>query len=158
VSSTPGHNRRSALAHIDAKHENALTAVAVSPVGSKEERAMIELLDDMPEGVLGFRAEGQIAADDYTDVLKPAIDDVLRRGDDVRIVLVFDDWPGMTGGAVWEDMKMGIERFTKWKRIALVTDVEWMRHATSLFGWMTPGDVKTFTLAERDAAVAWAAG
>ena len=80
------------------------------------------------------------------------------RGDEVRIVLVFDDWPGMSGGAVWEDMKMGIERFTKWKRIALVTDVEWMRHATSLFGWMTPGDVKTFTLAQRDAAIAWAAG
>jgi hypothetical protein len=39
-----------------------------------------------------------------------------------------------------------------------VTDVEWMRHATSLFGWMTPGDLKTFTIAERDAAVAWAAG
>ena len=39
---------------------------------------MIELLTDMPEGVLGFRAAGQIAADDYTEVLKPAIDDVLR--------------------------------------------------------------------------------
>lgn len=118
---------------------------------------MIQLLDDLPVGVLGFRAAGQITASDYTDVLKPAIDDVLRRGDEVRIVLVFDDWPGLTGGAVWEDLKMGIERFTKWKRIALVTDVEWMRHATSLFGWMTPGDVKTFTIAEHDAAVAWAA-
>jgi hypothetical protein len=118
---------------------------------------MIAALDDRPEGVLGFRASGEITAADYTDVLKPAIDDVLRRGDDVRIVLVFDDWSGMSGAAVWEDLKMGIERFTKWKRIALVTDIDWMRHATSLFGWMTPGDVKSFSLAEHDAAVAWAA-
>ena len=25
------------------------------------------------------------------------------------------------------------------KRIALVTDIEWMRHLTALIGWMTPG-------------------
>ena len=122
----------------------------------KAATAMIEQLEHLPEDILGFRAAGEITASDYTDVLKPAIDAVLRRGDDVRIVLVFDDWSGMTGAAVWEDLKMGIERFTKWKRIALVTDIEWMRHATSLFGWMTPGDVKSFARAELDAAVAWA--
>ena len=90
-------------------------------------------------------------------MLKPAIDAVLQRGEDVRIVIEFGDWSGMSGGALWEDLKMGIERFTKWKKIALVTDVDWMRQAISVFGWMTPGDVKTFTLAERDAAIKWAA-
>jgi hypothetical protein len=119
-------------------------------------RPMIEQLENLPEDILGFRAAGEITASDYTDVLKPAIDAVLRRGEDVRIVLVFDDWSGMTGAAVWEDLKMGIERFTKWKRIALVTDIEWMRHATSLFGWMTPGDVKSFALPDLDAAITWA--
>jgi hypothetical protein len=38
-----------------------------------------------------------------------------------------------------------------------VTDVEWMTRLTHLFGWTTPGDLKVFPLAERDAAVAWAA-
>lgn len=118
---------------------------------------MIEPMTNVPEDVLGFRADGQITASDYTEVLKPAVDAVLQRGDEVRIVIEFASWSGMSGGAVWEDLKMGIERFTKWKRIALVTDVDWMRHATNLFGWMTPGDVKTFSLAEREQALAWAA-
>jgi hypothetical protein len=118
---------------------------------------MLEPMQNLPEGVLGFRADGQITASDYTDVLKPAVDVAIKRGDDVRIVIEFASWSGMTGAAVWEDLKMGIERFTKWKRIALVTDIDWMRQATNLFGWMTPGDVKTFTLAERDQAIAWAA-
>jgi hypothetical protein len=26
---------------------------------------------------------------------------------------------------------------------------------TSLFGWMTPGEMKTFTAGERDQAIAW---
>ena len=29
---------------------------------------------------------------------------------------------------------------------------------TTLFGWMTPGEVRHFPLAQRDEAVAWAAG
>ncbi len=118
---------------------------------------MIEVMGNLPANVIGFRADDQITASDYTDVLRPAVDAVIKRGDEVRIVLEMASWSGMSGGAMWEDLKMGIERFTKWRKIALVTDIEWMRHATNLFGWMTPGDVKTFSLAERDAAIAWAA-
>jgi hypothetical protein len=50
-----------------------------------------------------------------------------------------------------------MELFRAWKRIALVTDIEWMERVTALFGWMTPGEVKHFPLAQRDEAVAWAA-
>jgi hypothetical protein len=50
----------------------------------------------------------------------------------------------MSGGALWQDRKVGIEHLRAWKRIALVTDIEWMTHMTSLFGWMTPGEVRHF--------------
>jgi hypothetical protein len=33
-----------------------------------------------------------------------------------------------------------------------------MVHLTALFGWMTPGELKHFPLAEREAGIAWAAG
>jgi hypothetical protein len=52
---------------------------------------------------------------------------------------------------------MGVEHLTHWKRVALVTDVDWMVHLTGLFGWMTPGEMTTFSMAERDAAIAWVA-
>ena len=52
---------------------------------------------------------------------------------------------------------MGVEHLTTWKRIALVTDLTWMHRLTSLFGWMTPGDLKQFPEDQRDDAVAWAA-
>jgi hypothetical protein len=53
---------------------------------------------------------------------------------------------------------MGVAHLTRWKRIALVTDVDWMVHLTKLFGWMTPGELKQFSTADRDAAIEWAAG
>ena len=50
---------------------------------------------------------------------------------------------------------MGVEHLRAWKRIALVTDIGWMTHLTDLFGWMTPGETKTFPLDQRDEAVEW---
>ena len=58
---------------------------------------------------------------------------------------------------MWQDLKLGAEHLTNWKRIALVTDIDWMVHLTSLFGWMTPGELKHFLLADREAAIAQAA-
>ena len=118
---------------------------------------MLQPLTDLPDGVIGFQANGKLTASDYTQILMPAIEKQLARSEDIRIVLVFESFDGLTADAAWQDLKMGMERLTRWKRIALVTDVEWMIQLTRLFGWMTPGELKHFPLAEREAAVTWAA-
>ncbi len=119
---------------------------------------MIERLTGLPDGVIGFEANGELHADDYKTVLLPSIEEQLAAGHDLRVVLVFEQWDGMSGGALWQDLKLGTEHLRHWKRIALVTDLDWMAHLTHLFGWMTPGELKRFPVAERDAAIAWAAG
>ncbi len=118
---------------------------------------MLQTIENLPEGVIGFEATGKIHASDYRDVLMPAVLAVWERGDEVRVVLVFERWDGLSPGAAWEDLKVGMEHITKWKRIALVTDLDWMITVASLFGWMTPGELKRFPVAERDQAIAWAA-
>ena len=42
--------------------------------------------------------------------------------------------------------------------ILLVTDIEWMNLMTTFFGWLTPGEVRHFPPAQREEAIAWAAG
>jgi hypothetical protein len=118
---------------------------------------MLEPLTDLPQGVIGFEANGELQASDYTDVLLPAVERAFAGGEDVRIVLLFERFDGISGGAMWQDLKMGVEHLTRWKRIALVTDIDRMTHLTSLFGWMTPGEMRHFPLAERSQAIAWAA-
>lgn len=118
---------------------------------------MIRPLTDLPHGVLGFEAEGELHRDDYEQVLMPAVEQQVADGSKLRVVLVFPSWDGFSAGAAWDDLKMGVEHLTHWERIALVTDVEWMAHMTNLLGWMTPGQMKQFPVAEREAAIAWAA-
>ena len=118
---------------------------------------MMQELSDLPAGVVGFESSGRIRAEDYRDVVLPALERAAATGE-VRFVIVMREFDGMSGGAVWQDLKVGFEHFRAWKRIALVTDIAWLRDRTSLFGWMTPGEVKTFTLEQQDEAIAWAAG
>jgi hypothetical protein len=118
---------------------------------------MIKELNDMPAGVIGFEASGKLHAEDYRDVVLPALERAAAAGE-VRFVIVMRDFGGMSGGALWQDLKVGIEHLRAWKRIAVVTDIDWVSHMTSLFGWMTPGEVKTFPIAQQAEAVEWVAG
>jgi len=117
---------------------------------------MIKEMSDMPAGVIGFEASGKMQAEDYRDVVLPALERAAAGGE-VRFVIVMHDFDGMSGGALWQDLKVGVEHWRAWKRIALVTDIEWMKQMTSLFGWMTPGEVKTFPLAQQGEAIEWVA-
>jgi hypothetical protein len=118
---------------------------------------MIKELSDMPAGVIGFEASGKLHAEDYRDVVLPALERAAAAGE-VRFVIVMRDFGGMSGGALWQDLKVGVEHFRAWKRIAVVTDIDWVSHMTSLFGWMTPGEVKTFPIAQQAEALEWVAG
>ena len=110
----------------------------------------------VPPGVIGFEADGNSKAEDYRDVVLPALEQAAASGE-VRFLIVMTSFDGMSGGALWQDLKVGLEHLRAWKRVAFVTDIEWMHHLTSLFGWMTPGDTKTFSLADREAAIVWVA-
>ena len=117
---------------------------------------MLTEIADLPAGVIGFESSGKIEAEDYRDVLMPALVEAAERGD-IRLVIVLPTFEGLASGAVWEDAKMGVKNWSAWKRVAFVSDVEWMAHAMHWFGWMSPGEMKHFPLAERAAAIAWAA-
>jgi hypothetical protein len=117
---------------------------------------MIKELTGLPDGVIGFVVSGTVAAEDYRDVILPALERAAAAGE-VRFLIEIPSFDGMTATALWEDLKVGVEHLRAWKRIALVTDIDWMRHLTAMFGWMTPGQVKVFSIADRAAAISWVA-
>jgi hypothetical protein len=117
---------------------------------------MIKELSDMPAGVIGFEATGMLHAEDYRDVVLPALERAAAGGV-VRFVVVIPEFRGMSGGAAWQDLKAGVGHLRAWKRIALVTDIDWMSHMTTVFGLMSPGEIRHFPLAQRAEAIAWAA-
>ncbi len=58
---------------------------------------------------------------------------------------------------MWEDFSIGMEHLSRWERIAVVTDVEWIRLAVHAFGFLMPGKVRIFPVKEATGARAWIA-
>jgi hypothetical protein len=52
---------------------------------------MIKLLTDLPDGVLGIEAVGHVEADDYANVVEPAVRAALEHSDKVRLLYVLGD-------------------------------------------------------------------
>ena len=117
---------------------------------------MFEPISGLPDGVIGFEAVGTVEAADYERTLMPAIARAADRGD-VRLVLVLGDrFAGYSPGGMKEDAGL-VAHARNWKRTAVVSDLAWVVHLATAFGWMVPGRFRRFGLAERDAAIAWAA-
>ena len=123
---------------------------------------MIERLEGMPPGTLGFRAAGEIEREDYDEVLVPALRKAVESGDGLRTLYVIEDLDEIEPGALWADSKLGfdlgVRHHDAWVRSAIVTDIAWMARATKLFAWMMPGEARVFPRAELDQAKVWVAG
>jgi hypothetical protein len=122
---------------------------------------MIELLQDMPKGVIGIRVSGRVSGDDIRE-FKPAMDELLNT-EELRIVeVIAPDYEGFGPGGLVEDLKVGFgalfQHHSAFRRIAVVTDKEWVAHALHALGWMVPGELALFGLKELDRAAQWAAG
>jgi hypothetical protein len=122
---------------------------------------VIERLEDMPSGTVGFRATGEIEREDYDNVLTPELNRALAAGE-LRTLYVIEDLDEIEPGALWADSRLGFDLAVRhhgaWVRSAIVTDIHWMAHATRLFAWMIPGEARVFPLAELEQAKAWVAG
>lgn len=122
---------------------------------------MIEVLPDMPAGVTGIRVSGRLSGQDMRE-FQPTMRSMLD-GDELRIVeVIAADYEGFGPGGLVEDMKMGfgalLHHHSAFKRIAVVSDKEWVAHTLHAFAWMVPGELAIFGLDELDRAKRWAAG
>jgi hypothetical protein len=124
---------------------------------------MIESIPDMPPGTLGFRASGRVTREDYTKLFLPPVKEKVESGEGIR--MVYQVGPGFEkfeAGALFEDTKtgwnLGILHPHAWKRLAFVTDVNWMSQAANAFAWMMPGELKIYDLDGLEEAKAWVAG
>jgi hypothetical protein len=119
---------------------------------------MIENLTGLPDSVIGFSAHGEVTAEDYEKHIVPAVEGALQKHGKVRILYhLGEDFDGFDAGALWEDAKIGLSHLTAWERIAMVTDVDWLRTATKALRFAMPREVRIFSNAEIEAARDWLA-
>jgi SpoIIAA-like len=118
---------------------------------------------DGPGTVLAVEVVGKLEKEDYRTVLVPGLRALLDGPGEIRCVFVFaDEYTGLTVGGTVEDSKLYLAELVhgdlaKWRRCAVVTSHDWLRHAISVFRFMMPGEVECFEPSQVQAAIDWAA-
>lgn len=117
---------------------------------------MISIIDDAPSNVAAFRATGDVKKEDYDNVVIPAIDALVRKQGSINFLLVLDTaLTNFSLGAFAKDLGVGLKHFTKWHKMAIVSESTGINTFTDMFAYIAPGDAKGFTHAELEEAVKW---
>ena len=117
---------------------------------------MIELIEGLPDGVVGLEGVGEVTSDDYSSTAFPAVEDALSRHKKIGLLHVLGErFTGYESGGGWADAKLGVLHALSWRRIAVVTDLDHIRKQVKRAGWLVPGEMKLFSNAQRAEAEAW---
>ncbi len=102
---------------------------------------MISLIEGLPDDIVGIVATGKVTRKDCVRVLVPAVQKTLRLHDKIRL---YYEIGSRFPGAAWDDLQVAIEPLPQWDRIAVVTDVGWIRHTVNALRFVIPGDIRVF--------------
>lgn len=117
---------------------------------------MLELLNDLPAGTLGFRCSGRLSGDDVEQIAAPAIREAVAEYQRVKALLQFEpEFEGFTVAAAWDDAGLGLRYWDGFERVAVVTDLAWMRHGLRALAVLLPCPLRLFPLAEEANARRW---
>lgn len=73
----------------------------------------------------------------------------------VKALQVVHSLEGMEPSALMDDISFSVRHVKSFSRLAVATDIDWVRWWTRFAGSFIPADVRVFTLSEVDEARAW---
>lgn len=116
---------------------------------------MIIQIPDVPQNMVGFRADGEVTKEDF-DIVKEQVTQLVDKTGRLNYLLFLDNsLKDFTLGAWLQDALLGIENITKWNRAAIVTDSEAVIKFTEVFSKVMPGEFRGYHKTEYDKAVNW---
>ncbi|MBC8242367.1 MAG: STAS/SEC14 domain-containing protein [Alphaproteobacteria bacterium] len=116
----------------------------------------LELIEGLPADVVALEARGILTSQDYQNTLTPLIKERLKSHDKLKLLCVLGkEFEAISGGALWDDARLGIVHYFDFSRIAIVSDIGWIRNSVKLFAPLMAAHVHVFREAELEEAKSW---
>ncbi len=113
---------------------------------------MLELIDGLPGNVVGIAVSGRLTMQDCQDVLVPAMQRSLKRHEKIRL---YYELNSRFPGAAWDDIELGLEDLSRCERVAIVTDIGWVRLTVKALRFLIPSEIRVFPTDQTDEGRAW---
>ena len=120
------------------------------------EGAAVSPIEGLPHDVVAYEVSGTLTSLDYQDVITPLVEEKLKTHDKLKILVVLgEDFDGATASAMWDDARLGLSHLASFSKMAIVTDIGWVRHGAKIFGPLIPAQMLVFDTDQLDAAKEW---
>jgi hypothetical protein len=117
---------------------------------------MLQAIDDMPPGTIGFKAVGEVEDDDWERAVEPVLRRNAADGRKLRLLyLLGPEARDVEGDAMKADVSFRARHASSFERVAVVSDEDWMRPALRALSFLVPGKAKGFRVRELTEAKAW---
>ena len=113
---------------------------------------MIEIVDGLPQNVVGFAVSGRLTMDDCREVLVPAVEKSLKRHENIRL---YYELNSRFPGASWDDLDLGLEHLARCERVAIVTDIGWVRLTVKALRFLIPSEIRVFATIRAEEGREW---
>ena len=113
---------------------------------------MLELIDGLPGNVVGIAVSGRLTMQDCQDVLVPAMQKSLKRHEKIRL---YYELNSRFPGAAWDELDLGLEHASRCERVAIVTDIGWVRLTVKALRFLIPSEIRVFPTVQADEGRAW---
>ena len=114
-------------------------------------------VEDAPT-LIAVRIDDKILAEDMAE-LSRRVEQIVSRGQKVRIYVEVPAFPTLTWDALKEDLGLGLRHFGDFEAKIVVTDMGWTEPVAKFFDALFPSvDLRVFSTAQRHQALAAARG
>ena len=113
---------------------------------------MLELIDGLPGNIVGIAVSGRLTMQDCQDVLVPAMQKSLKRHEKIRL---YYELNSRFPGAAWDELDLGLEHASRCERVAIVTDIGWVRLTVKALRFLIPSEIRVFPTVQADEGRAW---
>ena len=113
---------------------------------------MLELIAGLPKNVVGIVATGRVTMQDCRDILVPAIRQSRKRHDKIRL---YYELNSRFPGSAWDDLDLGLEHAACCERVAIVTDIGWVRLTVKAVRFLIPSKIRVFAGIQAEEGLAW---
>ena len=113
---------------------------------------MIEIIAGLPKNVVGISVKGRLTMQDCRAVLMPAMRRSLKYHEKIRL---YYELGSRFPGAAWDDLDLGLEDLSRCERVAIVTDIGWVRLTVKAVRFLIPSEIRVFSTIETEEGRAW---
>jgi hypothetical protein len=115
---------------------------------------MLEKITGLPPGIVGVKAVGKVAKEDYEAILEPIFDGARQQGHKLRLLYEFaPDFEGFSPAAAWEDLRFGRHALRLLEGCAVVSDTPWIRESAKFVAFWLPCPLHVFASEDRAQAL-----